>query len=575
MSDVSDYEQERLATIARNRELLAQLGLVDASQAIKPTKAGKSAVKPVQPRVKKPKEPAMPTRQSTRLRRAPVDPNESPAAKRKREREEEQKRREEEEERLAVAEREREAKRPRHHDLDLETLTEELTPEELTDLRSTLATILQTPHPKRTSGDDAYVYDSDTKENAEVKQLKETLGKLKVVSRAKVTQDRVYSAAYHPEPTKDLIFFGDKHGQLGIWDARAPVEEVADEDGDVAPDPDAEGGKYWRLQMHWPATSKSSISSIKFDPIDAFSVFTSAYDCSIRNLSLTSGMSTEVYATDGVLLTSIDLPPHGHEMWISDALGGVTHMDLRAHRSHAKRYELSTQKIGSVSVNPTRPYFLVTASNSRELKIWDTRMLETLSSRSLRSAPNSPSPSSRASSKAKDNSVMTLPNEVDSEIIEKLLATKKGQSTVRAGWIHGKSVSSAYWDPRGRSIVSTSYDDTIRLWDIKPTWMDKDATFPTSRPFSQIKHNCQTGRWVSVFKAQWSPNPDVYPHFTIGNMDHSVDIYGCKGDHIAKLSDRTKLTAVQAVTCSHPSIVERVATGNASGRCVLWAPEDL
>lgn len=31
---------------------------------------------------------------------------------------------------------------------------------------------------------------------------------LKVVSRAKVTQDRVYSAAYHPEITKDLIFFG-------------------------------------------------------------------------------------------------------------------------------------------------------------------------------------------------------------------------------------------------------------------------------------------------------------------------------------------------------------------------------
>lgn len=23
------------------------------------------------------------------------------------------------------------------------------------------------------------------------------------------------------------------------------------------------------------------------------------------------------------------------------------------------------------------------------------------------------------------------------------------------------------------------------------------------------------GRWVTVFKAQWSPNPDVYPHFTV------------------------------------------------------------
>lgn len=177
----------------------------------------------------------------------------------------------------------------------------------------------------------------------------------------------------------------DKHGELGIWDARAPVEEAVDEDGELTSVEDAEGGKYYRLQMHWPATSKSSISSVKFDPIDAFSVspavsdkrlrthsglqvFTTAYDCTIRNLSLTSGMAHEVYATDDILITSVDLPPHGNEMWISDVAGGVTHMDLRAHRSHAKRYDLSDTKIGSVSVNPTRPYFLVTASNSRELK---------------------------------------------------------------------------------------------------------------------------------------------------------------------------------------------------------------
>jgi WD repeat-containing protein 76 len=46
------------------------------------------------------------------------------------------------------------------------------------------------------------------REAAEVAALSERLRELKVVARAKVTQDRVYSAAYHPEPTKDLIFFG-------------------------------------------------------------------------------------------------------------------------------------------------------------------------------------------------------------------------------------------------------------------------------------------------------------------------------------------------------------------------------
>ncbi len=132
------------------------------------------------------------------------------------------------------------------------------------------------------------MFNSSKKEDAEVAALRARLQNMKVVARAKVTQNRVYSAAYHPEPTKDLIFFGggcarifewdmltkgcgeDKHGQLGIWDARAPTEEVGEED-DVDSD-QREAGRYWRLQVHWPATPQSSISCIKFDPIDAHSV---------------------------------------------------------------------------------------------------------------------------------------------------------------------------------------------------------------------------------------------------------------------------------------------------------------
>ena len=64
----------------------------------------------------------------------------------------------------------------------------------------------------------------------------------------------------------------DKHGQLGIWDARAPPDEIGGEDGDVPSIGNREGGKYWRLQPHWPATAKSSISCIKFDPVNSNSV---------------------------------------------------------------------------------------------------------------------------------------------------------------------------------------------------------------------------------------------------------------------------------------------------------------
>ena len=232
-----------------------------------------------------------------------------------RQQEEEAQRRREEEERLAQEERAREAKKPRHGELDLETLIgEEWDSGALSGLSSRLQAVLQERHPRRTADQDAFVFEKDKSEAAEVAALRERLQGMKIVARAKVTQDRVYSAAYHPDPTTDLIFFGgectrpfevslirdwladgaplkDKHGQLGIWDPRAPLDDAGEEDN-VVDSGQRESGKYWRLQVHWPATSQSSISCIKFDPIDAHNV------CYIPISSLL------------FFLTS-HLPPHG------------------------------------------------------------------------------------------------------------------------------------------------------------------------------------------------------------------------------------------------------------------------
>lgn len=48
----------------------------------------------------------------------------------------------------------------------------------------------------------------NTTETRAAASLKGQLKDLRVVSRAKVTLDRVYSSAYHPDVQKDLIFFG-------------------------------------------------------------------------------------------------------------------------------------------------------------------------------------------------------------------------------------------------------------------------------------------------------------------------------------------------------------------------------
>jgi hypothetical protein len=111
---------------------------------------------------------------------------------------------------LEAEERARIAKRPRHHELDLSTLAEEEDVQELSSLSTALQTISQKAQPKRVGDSDGFNFDDIKKDEAAVAELREKLWGLKVVSRAKVTLDRVYSAAYHPDVTKDLIFFGGK-----------------------------------------------------------------------------------------------------------------------------------------------------------------------------------------------------------------------------------------------------------------------------------------------------------------------------------------------------------------------------
>ena len=143
------------------------------------------------------------------------------------------------------------------------------------------------PRPQRRGAYSSFTYEDTKQEEREVAELREKLSKLKIVAQARVTGNRVYCAQYHPEKSKDLIFFGgnvlhsdrpqtsltrptDKHGQLGIWDPRAPADEVGGTEKKKSKQ--REDGKCWRLQVHWPPTSRSSISCIRFDPTNLHTV---------------------------------------------------------------------------------------------------------------------------------------------------------------------------------------------------------------------------------------------------------------------------------------------------------------
>ncbi|KAJ1309950.1 hypothetical protein OPQ81_006709 [Rhizoctonia solani] len=544
MDELTEYERARAANIAANQSLLAQIGIKDVQREISASSSAPTAKKekPVQPRKRKAEIPPdnTPRRQSRRLRSTglSVPPNETKAQRQKREAEEAKLQKEAEEEAERLAAEERLAKMPRHQDLDFETLAEDFDEEETKSWGALQSTLVEKKYQQRI-GSWTPESPDDKRMAREKDELVAELKKLTLVSRAKVCKERVYSAAYHPIVTKDVIFFGDKAGTIGIWDARATPDDHEDDADEKA---SAENGRYWSIQPHWPRTSKSSISSIRVNPRDAHNIITSSYDGTIRTTDFVSGVSKELAYTEDYLPSSVDVVPNGYELWMSDSGGGIQHLDMRVP-SRSRRWQLTEkEKIGCVSVNPVAPHLLLTASNNRTMRMWDARYLKKVG----------------LSAEKSEDGGDRVP-ESTWESVQEYLGTGNGPKCLWGEWRHRQSVSSAYWDISGRRIISTSYDDTLRVWDIRPNALNQDGPLKSFRPTTEIKHNCQTGRWVTIFRARWSENPDVYPHFTIGNMSQSLDIVGYNGEVLAKLTNREKISAVQAVTVSHPSIIARAA----------------
>lgn len=73
--------------------------------------------------------------------------------------------------------------------------------------------------------------------------------------------------------------------------------------------------------------------------------------------------------------TSFDFVGASHEMWVSDHVGTINHVDTREAKK-LRRYQLANAKIGCVSVNPAFSHALLCASNDRTLKFVDTLLFD-------------------------------------------------------------------------------------------------------------------------------------------------------------------------------------------------------
>lgn len=338
----------------------------------------------------------------------------------------------------------------------------------------------------------------------------------------KLTPQRVYALGFHPTEDKPIVFAGDKEGAMGIFDGSQTAPEVDDDDEDaVYPDPVISAFK----------THARTITSFIFPPEDHNAVYTSSYDSSIRKMDLEKGTSVQVFAPSDpdvdMPISALDMPPsEPHMLYFSTLHGSVGRYDVRAPGSE-EIWSLSDHKIGGFSLHPLQPHLIATASLDRTLKIWDCRKI----------------------SGKGDLRHPALLGEHESRL----------------------SVSHASWSAGGH-IATSSYDDTIKIYDFSDagTWKPgHDISTKAMQPKHQVRHNNQTGRWVTILKPQWQRRPnDGIQKFVIGNMNRFVDVFASDGSQLAQLGG-DGITAVPAVAHFHPSM-DWVAGANSSGKLCLW-----
>ncbi|KAI4257556.1 MAG: hypothetical protein LQ352_001621 [Teloschistes flavicans] len=525
--ELSEYERQRQENIAQRDKLLKQLALDASSAGLGPGQKPKparsaNAHNRKKPAVKKIKEEIVPRRTSSRIAGIEAD---SEVAKRKAE-----------EEYVAVQEVARVKRQRVSGPLDLSEVQVagkgwDKNENFLVDVVSRGAN----PH-ERTFGHEEIKETTDK----ELRALREKMSALELYdgfepNRIKITPERIYSLGFHPIAEKPLVFAGDKLGNLGLFDASQSAtsvkketikSEARDEEDEEEEDDPAPNITSFHLHTR-------TISSFQFSPHNPSHLYTSSYDSSLRLLDLTASSSTEIYAPIDTSLdepiSGVELDPHSpHLLYFSRLDGHVGRIDTRASPDTVEVFELSEKKIGGFSLNPSVPHFIATASLDRTMRVWDLRKLS-----GKRGGPQLPA----------------LCGEHESRL----------------------SVSHAAFNAAGQ-VATASYDDTVKIHTFEGMsgWeAGRELGEQEMKPSSVVRHNNQTGRWVTILRAQWQLHPRDHVHrFCIGNMNRFVDIYTSKGEQLAQLGG-DGITAVPAVAQFHPTN-DWVAAGTASGKLCLW-----
>lgn len=126
-----------------------------------------------------------------------------------------------------------------------------------------------------------------------------------------------------------------------------------------------------------------------------------------------------------------------------------------------------------------------------------------------------------------------------------------------------RSINSAYFSPSGKNLLTTPQSDKLEIIE------DSHLASGLMKPRTSIKHNNQTGRWLSTLMAKCHFPSAFTNHelFVVGYEETSLhELFADNSDLMQEMSGEG-LTTVASRCCFHPNSKKLIVVGgDSSGR---------
>ncbi|XP_056231412.1 WD repeat-containing protein 76 [Seriola aureovittata] len=280
----------------------------------------------------------------------------------------------------------------------------------------------------------------------------------------------------------------------------------------------------WKLSGDWgddgvllfePHTRP--VGCMAFSRAHATHLLSLSYDGSLRCMDVEKAVFDDVYDIDDGL-KSFDFMSHDcSTLVVGNWYGEVAIVDRRTPgNSHESLHSLDPKVVRCVSVHPLQKQYFAVAE-SRVVNIYDSRCLK----------------------------------KTNSQAVSQLHG-------------HSLSISSAYFSPcTGNRVLTSCMDNHIRIYDT--------SAMTTKSPLlTKIRHDMQTGRWLSKLSAVWDPKREDC--FVVASMSkpRKVQVFHESGRPQHTFMDDENLNTVLSVTAFHPTR-NALLGGNSSGRLHVFS----